>query len=285
MKRPRLTFSRVILLIALACIVLSLLPGRWHFYAPPAAGFVNLVTVVVRHPVHYLGSALRHQVKMPKTIDDVARLNEELRYQSNRILYLERRVVELERELAALQKLRVELGDQAVDFVRADVTGRSLDPAAPTLHLNRGAEHGLKPGMAVIDGANLIGRTVQVAPRNAVLRPITTPDTLLNAVITPPRLPREGLPPERRQISQFEAVDADHFAARVNSRLPVETGDLVRLQDEQWPEAAQGMILGEVVEVESLAEKMLLKRIIARPLISIPYLRGVTVLVPQAGSE
>lgn len=291
MALPSVTSRRVWPFWVGLLLVLAFLPQRYCAYGAvlrdplvrllsPVSGTLNTVGVRIR-------SAGRPPVE--GTVDQ---LSEKVREQDGRILALEREVRELKRANAELRGLRERLGNSYV-FKRPAVVGRSGDPAAGTLHLNMGTGDGVRVGLAVVEGASLVGRIVEAGPGSSVLRPITAVGTeanrnLLPVVLTPRQLPAGGLPAARRQPCLLEPVSPWLLVDdAVNRDLPAEVGDYARLSDtdgrDAWPAVVEGMIVGRVTAVEPNPDDTLRKRVEVRPLRHPSRLEAVTVIVPRTG--
>lgn len=285
MPPSTLSFRRAFPLVLAVLVVLALLPQRWSGYGPVLSGALTTLLSPVSGPLLSASSALRGRRAQPELELNVQRLTNQLWQKEQLILALQYRIAELQRENAALQDLRRRLSGQSYFFRRARITGEviahSADTSAHLLTLDLGARDGLTTGVAAVEGAHLVGRIIKVAPSTAILEPITAPGTLLNAVVTPPVLPRNGLTPQRAHIVQFQSVASDQLEAVAPHDFRVEIGDLARLRDPTWPESVQGMILGRVTAIEPLVDDPLRKRIVIQPMLSIAYLDAVTVIVPR----
>ncbi len=190
-----------------------------------------------------------------------------------------------EQQLAQLMRVREIRGEQGIRaYLPARVTSYSGEPARPVLTIDRGTSDGVRRGMVVVSGANLVGLVEAVGPLTADVRLITTPGTTLDvrfAAPTPPAAPPSaptylatvGLAEDGRRFVHDEAPQ----------NVPVRAGDLAHLDDQggRWPAQANGFIVGQVAEVAGVPDNpLLLKRIVIEPLIRPPSLRRVWVLVP-----
>jgi cell shape-determining protein MreC len=233
-----------------------------------------------------LTSSVKQEIHRPILGEgDLQRLSDELRYKDALIIAAQKRIKELEVVNSELQGLQQRLGD-AYLFRRVNVIGHSADPAAGTFQIGQGATSGLQVGMPAVEGANLIGRIVQVTPTTATIGPITAPGTLLEVLIAPAMLPRTGLPAERDQRVQVAADHQYQFVADdVDHAVPVHVGDYARLDDatgpSAWPRSVQGYIVGVVASVGPNPDDALRQRLVIRPLLSPRHVSAVTIIMPR----
>lgn len=298
MAPPALTFRRVRLPAVGLLFVLALLPQRFCFYGPPLYSIAMTFLSPVSAPLASFSSQVRQRTErpIPEGIDveglsaeqreKLERIGEEMRSKDTRIIVMEQRIEELERINAELQGLERRLGDSYL-FRRAAVTGLGSDGTIQTLRISRGTRDGLRVGMAVVEGANLIGRIIQSDATGSTVKPLTAKDNLLEVMLTPPQLPPDGLPTDRRRTCLLTPEGPRLLTADdVDRSIPVEVGDYARLDDDAsdtpWPAAVQGMIVGRVVLAEPDPDDPLRKRVHVRPLLSPYYLDEVTVIVPRS---
>lgn len=287
MAVPALTSRRALALLIAVLAVTSLLKARYCVYGPPLRNAVDTLLMPVARPLNTLTADVRGHADRP-VLGDLQHLSDELRYEQALVISLQKRVRELELSNAALQGLSHRIGQDYV-FREAHVIGRSSDPAARTLIIDKGARGGLRTGMVVVDGANLVGKLIEVGPSTSVLGLITSPDTLLEVVLTPPHLPKGGLPAARQHVTQLK-VNKKHqlYADDLDRVVPVAAGDYARLDDERgpegWPQAVQGMIVGQVVSVSPNPNQPLLQSVVVEPMRSLLHLETVTVVVPRSSS-
>jgi rod shape-determining protein MreC len=288
MAFPALTFRRVFLLLLAALSVSSLLKSKYCVYGPPLRNAVHTVLMPMARPLNDVTAAVRSERDRP-VLGDLEQLSDELRYKDALILSLQKRVRELEATSAELQGLSQRLGQDYV-FREARVIGRAADPSAGTLTIDKGASVGLSPGLAIVKGADLVGRLIEVGPTTSIIRLITTPDELIEVALTPPRLPTDQPTDFRQRVAQLRVVGpAELIAEDVDREVPVQAGDYARLMDdrgpESWPDAVQGMIVGRVVKVEPNPDQKLLKTVTVMPMRSLRRLDTVTVVVPRYESK
>lgn len=287
MYPPAVSSRRVVWTVVGVLIVLALLPRRFCVYGPPLRDLTIRLLAPLAAPLTNLSTKLRPAADRPVFAgSDLDKLSEELRLRDGMILALKRRVAELETTNAELQGLRSRRASDSFVFRAASIIGRSADPAATALNIDIGSVDEVGPGFAAVDGANLIGRVVQVGRTTSTVAPLASLAILLEVVFTPPEIPIDGLPPERNRTCLLKARGRDSFIADdVDQTLMVQVGDFARLSDRHggdgWPSAVQGMIIGQVVKVENHPDDPLRKRIEVRPLVSPRSLSSLTIIVPR----
>ena len=108
--------------------------------------------------------------------DELRTENEALR---DRIAELEGRDAQADDALRQLDEI-AELEGVArwtdLPTVVARVTGGSLSNFQHTVEIDKGSDHGLAEGMAVVTGAGLVGRLTQVTPTRSVVQLVTDPN-------------------------------------------------------------------------------------------------------------
>lgn len=279
--RPLLTYG--LLLVVAVCALTPTDGGLGGLYQGLTRR-LHGVTVFFVQPIAHVFSltgTLRADRPQPDNLEDLIAANGLLQLRQGEIVRLQAENERLRKENAALQKLAEIFDPNLNDFVRPAVTGRSTDPAGATLTINAGYESRLVEGLVVVSGPNLLGHVVEVGPRSATVELITAPGTRINAKVTPAVWPAEGLPETRGRLCQLDAQPDGQLEAIVEESYVVEVGDLARLEDNDWPYAARGMVLGEVVAVEDAKELALRKKIVVRPIPTVRFLGRVTVVVPR----
>lgn len=277
--RPLITIG-----LLLFVVVCAFLPARFQPFAKPMHRAVNTVVQPVSHLFSIVASSVRDETRTPPDIAERQQLYEELQLRYAAIRRLEDENQQLRRDLAALQQLSREFDRRTYQFRQAEVTGRSVESTASTITINAGTASGIAEGHAVVSGASLLGQVIDAGARVSQVRLITAPRSRVQAVVVPRMWAGPGSPRQAAQLCQFEVVGPRRLEAVVPEAYAIGLGDLARLKDDGWPVAAQGMVLGEVIAIEPIAEPVLRKRIVIETIVSVRYLRHVTVIVPRYGS-
>ncbi len=281
--RPLLTYG--LILAVFVCAFVPTDGGLGDLYQGLSKRLRGVAVFAVQPIAHVfsLVGTLRDEQKRPVYQQDLVAANELLQLRQGEIARLRAENQRLLKENAALQKLTEIFDPKLNDYVRPTVTGRSADPAGAVLTINAGRDAQLVEGLIVVSGPNLLGRVVEVGGRSASVELITAPGTRINAHIKPAVWPADALPEARQRLCQFDAKPDGTLEAIVEEDFVAEVGDLARLEDSDWPYAARGMVLGEVVAVEDTEELALRKRVVVRPIPSVRFLGRVTVVVPREG--
>jgi rod shape-determining protein MreC len=164
------------------------------------------VSVDVLAPVRSVMSALFAPVKGAWNgifdYDDLREENDRLRRQIDQ---QEGDSIESEAQIRGYEELRAfrDLPVRSdIPVVMAEVVGDSSSNFVQTIEINKGANDGIRTGMAVITPAGLVGRIGQVSTNRAVVRLLTDPGFTASVKVAPrPRtvtLPPTTAPPAAR---------------------------------------------------------------------------------------
>jgi hypothetical protein len=277
-----LTQKRLAIGIALLLVILSFLPA-------------GVVTALARPPHWLLSTAVGAPIgfagwsgeKIGLEWSDVGldpvtdasgsqlrtRLLEALQYSRD----LEEKLRRLQERYQRLTRTKARLGAE-VRLVEARVVGLSDSSVKPVLSIDRGRRAGLRQGQAVVYAGNLVGQVEMAGPVTADVRLITAAETGLSVRIVPP----SSQAPSRELVIWAELNDnRDAFIAEPSQGRTVTPRDLAHLDDDRWPAAAQGYIVGRVTDVGPKESRPLeLQQVRIEPLVPLKQLGRVTVLVP-----
>ncbi len=283
MKRSPLNARQVLLVLVVVLVVSSFLPARWAggLSAPPRH-IINAAARPVTYPLKLLADSIRRppDLRVDNSSNEALARQYEAALQT--IRRLEMQLEDAQQEIATLSQVRTNLGLSGVQLYPASVTAWSTGRAQPSLTINRGSRHRVRVGMVVASGFNLVGRVSSVGQVTSTVRLITAPDTRVTVRIVPP-LPDS---PSRQMLVQAQTVAGeDRLMAQTDVDDPARVGDLAHLDDERWPAAANGLVVGKVVAIENDPEDPLLRRhTYIQPLRSLAYLDRVVVLLPAQGA-
>lgn len=290
-RARQLLSSRLILTLFIALTVMfAILPpaaSAWLGALEPAA--VTVLTPI-SGPVTSLVSSDRVRGE-PRDADpalaEVAAQRDTLLQQR---LALELENQQLQRVIRELQQgMELNAGMVARQYT-TPVVGQSRG----SLRVRAGSKQGVLPNaVAVARGVHLVGLVSDVHDRYSNVRLITdraksertsflTGVVMLTDTLAGPTVQLE----ERRAVRGETGAAADEFVFVVGDGefvdpatgrpLPVEVGQVVRLQDETWPRAAQRMIIGRITAVESRPQQQLRRLIVVRPELDLSRLSEVT---------
>jgi cell shape-determining protein MreC len=270
--------NQLLAAVALILLVMCMLPAQVAGkVAHPVSSGVRFIVSPISTWLHGAGVAVRAR---PEPIGLAPSDSEALREELDKVWQYNRR---LEQELQDARKTIQHLGhmrqmmpDTQTDLVVGRVIGTSLATPSPSLTLDIGVNHGMRPGLAVVSGFNLVGQVTEALPQRSLVKPITAPDTLLNLRL----VPAAAGEPTREAFVSARAV-AGLFVGTVGANEPIKIGDLAHLYDEAWPPEARGFVVGQVVALDPLERDPLLrKKIKIEPLRSPTALDRVVVLLP-----
>lgn len=178
--------ARLMVYVLLAVILMTLdFRGRHVEQVRGAViGLAEPVFLAIESPFRLVAS-LRANLRDHQTLlAERDQLERSLRKTEARLLLVD----ELARENTELRSL-IDASDQLdTRFLTAELRSIDLNPYSHRVLINRGARHGVRPGLAVIESAGVVGQVEQVASRSAKIILISDPDHAL-----PVRVQRTGL--------------------------------------------------------------------------------------------
>lgn len=195
--------------------------------------------------------------------------NQDLKKQLTALESQRARMVELEtanRHLRDLLELRDALGMKAVG---ADVIGGDATGIARTLLLSEGADDGLRPGMAVVSTAGVVGKLIAVGRDSSRALLINDHNSALDA-----------FDQRSRARGIIAGVIEDGLTMKyVDRSEDIKTGDVIVTSgmDSIFP---RGLLVGEVVGVSQEGPGLFLN-IEVRPAVDFSKLEQVLVLTQQ----
>lgn len=272
--------SLIIPALLVGVVVCAFLPSNWLGWTRGPHKIVETMIGPVSQLMSAVAGSVGDEQEDPIHLADLQKANRLLQEQYARNLRLEEEVIRLRRENAALQDLQERFNRTEYRTIMADVMGRSIETDVRALTINRGQRAGLRNDIPAVIDANVVGRLTSVGRVTATVELITTPGTKLNAILTPPTW-SGSLPAARRRLVQFDAMPDGTLQALAPDDLPVNIDDIAHLRDDSWPNSVNGMILGRVINVESLDDPPLRIRITIAPLRTLQYLDEVTLIVPK----
>lgn len=176
-------------LLVLACICLAMLVADLRFRYLEV---VRQALSVVTYPLQMAAAApidfARNATVYFATLVEVQKDNAELRHTqldaAQRLLRFE----QLERENAELRSLMEMSQRVAVKGVAADVLYDAPDPFSRKVILDRGTQHGIEAGLAVVNAQGMIGQVTRVYPVQAEVTLLTDKEQAI-----PVQVARNGL--------------------------------------------------------------------------------------------
>lgn len=168
------TGSRRALVLALICLALIAVDRQTEHLAP-----LRSAAMVVASPLVWLAeqpAELRRFVNFISLRAQELDAFEQLQRTHLRLMARVQRVEALEAENRRLRALLSSTEVLEARALVAEVLAASQDPYQQRLILNRGSEHGVYRGQAVIDASGVLGQVVRVHPRSASALLVTDPD-------------------------------------------------------------------------------------------------------------
>jgi len=250
MARRETDRHRALVLAIAAALLLSLAPTRWTRWVGWFHDPVAFLLTPISHPLMKSTRSFRPPQNDESTDDPQQRelqsrldaLRLELRRKERRIEQLSRTIEQLQGGLAVTPTTPVRVLAAPVD-----VTAASSDLADQTLRVAAGRHQGVAPGrtVAVARGVHLVGRVIDVGARSCWVLPVTSPKTgWIEARVM------VGQSLQDSWMCQLRADGQGALLGDVQAEaVGIEAGQIVRLDDETWPTAAQMLVLGRVQPV------------------------------------
>jgi len=276
MKRSRLFNSqRTLIGLIILLLASSLLPARWaRVISSQPRHLLQASLAPVDHLLKPLADKLRRPPDLPVDLGN----REEYERAKQQIVELQYKLRQATEQIAELSQTRSQLRLVGVQLLPATVTAWSGDRLHPSLMINRGSRHGLRPGLVVARGFSLMGRVTDTGPVTATARLITAPKTYLIVSIRPPATTTEP----REILTQVQAAGSgSEFWCETSADDPIQINDLAYLYDDAWPTEARGLVVGKVTRIDPHPDDPILRRrVVIRPIRSLMHLDHVTVIIP-----
>ncbi len=256
-------------------VVLAFVPASWLRWTSDIAEVVSFPL----RPFTHIGreAATRLRPAEPSTISEAEQRLIEDRDRFERLYKAaQARIEELEDHLEQLQRIPVERRAN-INWIIANITSADPRAAGGSVEINRGSGHGIEAGaIAVYGGVHLVGRVVGGVSRlHSRVEPISGIN-LIGARIFPRDAPE--VRPADAPLAQLKTHTGGNFIVENIARdQGVRPGDVIRLDDRDWPQSAQMMVIGEVESVEPNDRDALRSIIIVRPFFRLRNLRTVLI--------
>lgn len=275
----RFSSQRILPFVLVVTLALCMAPGRALGITNLLAEIMNLVLGPFAIAGNQLGQLLRPApLGLEGPVNDpayVLHLQQE-RDEFERLYVAEQAKVDsLQQQLAQAQMIASEQKHIPVRPLVARVGARSSSPQG-TVTLSRGSNHGVYVGaVAAYNQAHLLGQVIEVSRLQCVFQPLANKASPLIDAIIVPRDQRE-IPISRAARVQLQPVGNGTLRGDVDRATPVAPNDLVKLLDDTWPPAAQGMVVGRVESVEPKETEPLRNTVIVRPQYHVSQVAYVT---------
>lgn len=278
----RLSSQRILPFVLVLTLALCMAPSRALGITNLLAEIMNLVlgpfAMAGNHVAQWIRPAslgLEGAVNDPEWLQHVQQERDEF----ERLYVAEQAKVDaLQQQLEQLQMMAGEQFHVPVRLLVARIAVRSPEPLG-TVTLNRGSRHGVHVGaIAAYNAVQLMGKVTHASNLQSELLPLANPSVgLVDAVIIPrdrrdivlAKLPRVQLLPQGDGTLRGD----------VDRIIIVNEGDLVQLLDDNWPQSAQGMVVGRVEAVEAKESEPLRNAVIVRPQYHVSQVAYVTLKI------
>jgi hypothetical protein len=286
-SRSPLAFPAVLMLT----LAVALLPRPWRQgWQPDLAQIVQIPFKPFTHAIVVATGWLRPEpsplIAIPPEERDLAQALEDRDLARSLFHRERRRADELQEQLRQLQLLPPETRRVTTASVIAHITSRSASsPMGPVeLRLRRGAAEPIPPNTVAVyagvsgSSVHVLGRTVGEPSRTSCsLLPLGHPAAGgLRGLLVPADRPLDP-----GQMVFLQPAGGGAFSAQIDREIPVGRGDIVRLDDPGWSRAAQGLIVGRVMDVKVNDVEPLRHAITIRPAFHIDQVAYVTLLVER----
>lgn len=271
-------------LTVFALCVLALIPFQHIRWLNPLSGLAMRVIAPISHPISEVSRWV-----VPGRVEDLADAPEQVlaeELERTRQAYL-REKVENDRLRAVIEDLQRGFSLGASSDIRpltASVVGNPSDLSSGTLLVRAGSGAGVNSHtVATYQGTQLVGRVVRVLGAVSEVRPITARRAgRLDAAVM--------LTPDGSQMlaCSLTPTDDEMLAGPVtepdtpNPAHPIEVGQDVRLRatDGSWPDSAQMLLIGRIVEIQPAPGQSLRRWIVVKPLADLRAISQVVLRIP-----
>lgn len=265
-----------------ATLVTSFLPQRALSYLAGPRRLVQYILYPVSDPVRAVVSRLRPAVPKPDDAQ-IAHLKAEI--EKFKELYFKSlaAIDEKQRLIEALQQSAA-IADGPIRPLHAAVIAISSSGVGGTFQVRAGSRHGVERStIASTGGVQLVGRISDVGPRISTVTLLTDRNAgTIDGVILADDGTRQA---EIRNLRPLR--DKRLLSGQVHYTSPPapdpKVGDTVRVDDSAWPRAAQRLIIGQVVEVQTIVGGRIV--VTVKPTVELERLGEVVLLLSPASPD
>ncbi len=262
----RLTTAKILVLILVAFIAISLILPKKYFWGP-TKGVFSAVVAPVQGGLFRGANSVSDFLSTIVRISQLARENEELKKERDRLLAEKVRLIELEKEN---EILREQLGFQqkaAFKLIPAEVIAKEPTNIQESIVINVGKNGGAIEGMPVISSDMLVGKISEVNFTSSHVTLITNPNSIINVMLQESRA--NGL--ARGQLGYGLVMESIPQDVKINVSDLVVTSGL----GGNFP---KGLLMGEVSEIIS-KQSEIFQSAILRPVLDFSKLELVFIIL------
>lgn len=289
MPRSYISPGRLLRPAVAAALVLALLPTRFTRWLEAASGPLGFAIAPISDAAAFVSRSFRPARQ--ETVDpdsELARLRAQRDALQTQLLQSERTMSGMERLIRDLQGGFGMPASGSVRSVAATVVGSTSDLADGAITIRAGDDEGLVTGhtIAVANGVHLVGRVIDVGPRLSRVLPISRRKAgKVQAVIMPLASDDSMSAPTAAGgvLCQLEATGDGRLKGPgpvAGDGATIEPGQIVRVSDPDWPDAAQMLVLGRVESVSPRAEQPQRLEVVVRPELRPDRVRQVVLRIP-----
>ncbi|MEC9374150.1 MAG: rod shape-determining protein MreC [Planctomycetota bacterium] len=277
MARGSLTPQRLLIGAVVVLAILALAPARCTRWVEWFQQPIRFVVAPISDAASFASRTFRPAESATLSEDPQVRTLETEREQF-KTLYL-REAEENARLRERIEDLQSGFGlmDASTRGFFARVISASSDLFDGVLVVRAGRVDGVTEGdsVAVVNGVHLVGRVIGVQPRTCDLLPVTNRRTALIDA-------RVFIDDTQTSFEcQLEPLGDGRLTGPLHSAAEgVEPGQVVRLNDPDWPPGAQMLILGRVDSIAPSEQNPLRSIITVRPDMDLTRVREVVLRVP-----
>lgn len=272
----------LLILALLAALILSFLPQRALSYLAGPRRLVQYILYPVSDPVRALASRLRPAAPTPDDAQ-VAHLRGEIEKFKELYFKALATIDEKQRLIEALQQSAA-IAEGPIRPLHAAVIAISSSGIGGTIQVRAGSRHGVERStIASTGGVQLVGRISDVGPRVSTVTLLTDRNSgTIDGVILADDGTRQA---EIRNLRPLR--DKRLLSGQVRYTSPPapdpKVGDMVRVDDPSWPRAAQRLVIGQVVEVQTIVGGRIV--VTVRPTVELERLGEVVLLLSPASPD
>ena len=278
-RRGLVTPNRVFALTLVVLCVTSFLPQRLLAWTQEPGEVIERLTSPPAHAVKFITDKFGSP-ELATNPDTTIGQIDTLRGQN---LALRIEIQKLQQEVAVLSGAR-RVQNQPMRLLTASVIAEGSSPSSRVLRVRAGTRDGIRVGsVATTRDSHLLGRVTDLNQTMCHIVPITDENAGTIEGITTETDGSPGLRFDLTPQGDGTLKGPGRFETDGLTQTPrqVQIGQRVSLSDENWPQYT-GLIIGEIVAVESAEQSPLRQVVTVRPYIDTRRVASVLIRVPES---